>query len=146
MTPKEATVLVGNDGIRFGNAWFSHEKLMGVTAAEMNHGPCPFPVQCYVEWLDSVLGSAVNKAPLLNPEPNFWYPPRDEQEARNEGWCVFAVDREHCTHEIQKVDAAPQFATDGAALAYIMRRAMEGSVLHSRAIQFCLNNSKHRSE
>ena len=145
MLRRDATVIVGNDGIRFGNSWFSHEKLMGVSAAAMNEGKCSLTVQGYVDWLASVLGQKANER-LLNPEPTHWYPPRDEQEARNEGWCVFSVDREHFTHEIQKVNGTPQFATDGAALTYVMRRAMEGSVLHARAIQFCLGNSKHRSE
>lgn len=145
MTTREATVIVGNDGIQFGKAWFSHEKLMGVSAANMNHGPCPFPVMCYVEWLGSVLGGS-SKVALLNPEPGFWYPKRDEQQAIGEGWCVFAVVNDNYTHQIQKVDETAQFATDGAALAYVMRRAMEGSPLHARAIQFCLDNSKHRSE
>ncbi len=44
------TVLIGSDGVSFGNFWASHEKITGIAAAELNSSKGVFATQ-YRKWL-----------------------------------------------------------------------------------------------
>jgi len=71
-----------------------------------------------------------------------WDPARDEPQAMSEGWCVFAVDREHAALEIQKVDEQEVWSSDDAALGHVFENAMKGSPLHLRAIHAVLGSRR----
>lgn len=42
-------------GIRFGNAWFSHEKITGHSAEQLNNGSCGITVNEYLRWVQAIL-------------------------------------------------------------------------------------------
>lgn len=44
-------VKVGVEGVRFGNAWYSHEKITGYSADQLNAGHCGIAGRGYMEWL-----------------------------------------------------------------------------------------------
>ena len=44
-------VKVGVEGVRFGNAWHSHEKITGYSADQLNAGHCGIAGRAYMEWL-----------------------------------------------------------------------------------------------
>lgn len=44
-------VKVGAEGVQFGNAWFSHERITGYTAEQLNSGNCRVTGRAYMDWL-----------------------------------------------------------------------------------------------
>lgn len=71
-----------------------------------------------------------------------WTPDCDEPLALAEGWCVYAVDRPYCSFEIQKEDEMAKFTSDDSALGHVFERALQGSELHQRAINFVLSSQR----
>lgn len=66
----------------------------------------------------------------------------DNAAAAAEGWNLFTID--HASGEqldIQREDEKEIFASDGEALMHIFKHAMEGSVLHQKALQLSLQTS-----
>ena len=43
---------VTDQGIQFGEAWYSHEKITGFTASELNSGKCSLTARKYMEWVN----------------------------------------------------------------------------------------------
>lgn len=46
-------VKVSDQGVSFGNAWFSHEAITGHTAEQLNNGTCKITGRAYMDWLKS---------------------------------------------------------------------------------------------
>lgn len=46
-----ALVKVSAQGVQFGNAWYSHEKITGYTAEQLNEGNCRVTGRAYMQWL-----------------------------------------------------------------------------------------------
>ena len=45
-------VQVSKDGVRFGkNCWYSHEKITGYTAEQLNTGDCGVTGRAYMDWV-----------------------------------------------------------------------------------------------
>ncbi|CAN7524988.1 hypothetical protein LJR168_003761 [Pseudoxanthomonas sp. LjRoot168] len=66
----------------------------------------------------------------------------DNAAAAAEGWNLFTID--HASGEqldIQREDEKEIFASDGEALMHIFKHAMDGSVLHQKALQLSLQTS-----
>lgn len=47
------TVKVSATGVQFGNAWFSHEKITGYSADQLNAGTCHVTGGAYMAWLSA---------------------------------------------------------------------------------------------
>ncbi|SIO58297.1 hypothetical protein [Paraburkholderia phenazinium] len=56
-------VKVSAQGIQFGNAWYSHEKITGYSAEQLNDGNCHITGRAYMEWVQAALAS--NKAAAI---------------------------------------------------------------------------------
>jgi len=67
--PDERIVKVSSQGVQFGNAWFSHEKITGYSAEQLNSGLCKVTGKAYMEWFSA--------APPAPPAP---LPGKDEVE------------------------------------------------------------------
>lgn len=50
-------IKVDAQGIQFGNAWYSHEKITGYSADALNNGPASMTARCYKEWLQGQLAA-----------------------------------------------------------------------------------------
>jgi hypothetical protein len=48
-------LVVDAQGIRFGNAWYSHEKITGYSAEQLNSGNCKITGREYMNWLNNAL-------------------------------------------------------------------------------------------
>lgn len=68
----------------------------------------------------------------------------DERAANREGWLI--SNSSEGWMEVQKVDDCPLFATDAEAIAFVYRRAVEGSSLHARALAFTVPNGPRHQE
>lgn len=52
-------VVVCRQGVQFGpNCWFSHEKITGWTAEELNNGSCGLTARKYMEWVSARIAAA----------------------------------------------------------------------------------------
>jgi hypothetical protein len=47
------SVKVSDQGVKFGNAWYSHEGITGYSAEQLNQGNCHITGQQYLKWLNS---------------------------------------------------------------------------------------------
>lgn len=47
------TVVVSDQGVQFGNAWFSHESITGYSAEQLNAGTCGATGGAYMTWLSA---------------------------------------------------------------------------------------------
>ena len=51
MTTKFKLVKVSDQGVQFGNAWYSHESITGYSADQLNQGTCCVTGGAYMKWL-----------------------------------------------------------------------------------------------
>jgi hypothetical protein len=51
------SVQVTKQGVSFGNAWFSHEKMTGFSAEQLNSGTCSLTARKYMEWVQAALAT-----------------------------------------------------------------------------------------
>lgn len=51
MTIKFKLVKVSDQGVQFGNAWYSHESITGYSANQLNQGNCCVTGGAYMKWL-----------------------------------------------------------------------------------------------
>lgn len=51
MTTKFKLVKVSDQGVQFGNAWYSHESITGYSADQLNQGNCRVTGDAYMKWL-----------------------------------------------------------------------------------------------
>jgi len=73
---------------------------------------------------------------------NYAWTAEDNAAASAEGWNLFTIDRASGEQlDIQREDEKEIFASDGAALMHIYKHAMDGSVLHQKALQLSLQTS-----
>lgn len=56
--PERKAVTVTAEGVQFGNAWFSHEKITGYSADQLNSGDCHITGRAYMAWLQNALAAA----------------------------------------------------------------------------------------
>ena len=64
--PDERIVKVSSQGVQFGNAWFSHEKITGYSAEQLNSGLCKVTGKAYMEWFSAA--PPAPPAPLPYPQ------------------------------------------------------------------------------
>lgn len=79
----------------------------------------------------------MDKDSLAHPDfPECPWTRADDDAACREGWNIWDA---HGVLEIERIDendieGAPEFPTDDAAIAHVSKRALEGSLLHLRAM------------
>jgi len=49
---KSKKVIVCNQGVRFGNCFFSHESITGYSAEQLNSGDCRITGSEYMKWFN----------------------------------------------------------------------------------------------
>lgn len=60
-------VEVSAAGVRFGNAWYSHESITGYSADQLNEGNCHITGQQYLKWLNSAPVPPAGDVEVLAP-------------------------------------------------------------------------------
>lgn len=66
---------------------------------------------------------------------------KDEKKAVEEGWNVFAADD---GTRIERIDELGIFQDDGAAWAFVVRKAKTGSELHIKALKAVSRTERER--
>jgi chorismate mutase len=56
---------VTTEGVQFGNAWYSHERITQKSADQLNNGECGLTARQYMEWVRAMLSAA--PAPTVEP-------------------------------------------------------------------------------
>jgi hypothetical protein len=49
---------VSGEGVQFGNAWYSHERITQKSADQLNNGECGLTARQYMEWVRAMLSAA----------------------------------------------------------------------------------------
>ncbi len=57
--PATAQVSVTLQGVQFGNSWYSHERITGYTAEQLNSGDCKITGRAYMDWVNAAFASPV---------------------------------------------------------------------------------------
>jgi hypothetical protein len=57
-------VKVTDSGVKFGGAWFSHERITGYTAEQLNSGNCAITGREYMKWLANASAPVVERQPV----------------------------------------------------------------------------------
>jgi len=59
-------VNVTDSGVQFGGAWFSHERITGYTAEQLNSGNCCVTGKQYMKWLSNAAAPVVERQPVCS--------------------------------------------------------------------------------
>lgn len=64
MTTEFKMVKVSDQGVQFGNAWYSHESITGCSADQLNQGNCCVTGGAYMKWLAAAPASPQAAQPV----------------------------------------------------------------------------------